>query len=152
MRIPDFYKDCSSRSPTGAINAHISSGEDAAWAEYLSEVGIRTEVIDALEARPGLRVGVILDIEVPETSRGAGHGRRLFLGALREFEENAVDAVILLADMQVENAFDLVDWYERHGLQRVDRDALAPCMMKAEQELIGRIRQINGAAAEEPSP
>lgn len=150
---PNFFKaDYSLKNMHKSMEAYVCSKADRDWSDYLDEMGIRSEMVEAILEAPISRIGVLQDITIAEPSRGLGYGSSLLATALNGFEEEKADVVLLLADLEESNAFDLTEWYEKHGFARVDRDKSQPCMMIAPEELISQIRRINGFSIEENMP
>lgn len=141
------FIDCTIQRDHGAVEAYVCGRDDENWLNYLDEMGMRSAMIDAIAAAPVARVAVLRDIDVDEDARGKGLGTSLMNDIMAAFEQQGAEVVLIFADMQVTNEFDLVRWYRNWGFESVDRDELSPCMMIGPEGLIAEVRQINGLEA-----
>ncbi len=75
------------------------------------------------------RMGIIGGITVDEEDRGQGVGNHLLSSAINEAAEEGAEAMILFADTEEENEFDLVKWYEGYGFEKIVDTHVGPMML-----------------------
>ena len=143
-----MYIDLSKTYPDRRIEAFINARNGDEWFDYLDAMGVRSAVGDAIAEAPVKWIGVLQDLHVNDGFRGKKLGTVLFQNAVEAMENHGVEIMILFADMEEENEFDLTTWYSSFGFERVDNDKAAPMMVKAAPELIAALRSINGIDTE----
>lgn len=76
------------------------------------------------------RVAFLNNINVEEESQGKGVGRELLDGFVDEAAEHEAEAVYLVADSGEDQreGFNLVDWYERYGFDKIADTPSGPVM------------------------
>jgi len=138
------FHDCSQKTSFGSIEGYVCDLIDESWEDYLDEMGVRTEMIEAIRRAPLQRVAILRGLEINPDDRGEGHGHKMVSNLLDSFEDLGSNVTLLFADMEEINDFDLTRWYARYGFERVDNDTSAPCMMIAGPEILTEVRRING--------
>jgi ribosomal protein S18 acetylase RimI-like enzyme len=73
-------------------------------------------------------IGILKNINVNEEHRGQGHGADLFDRFMVECSHCAY--VVLIADTDESNDFDLIDWYKRQGFTIWGESGGMPVMVK----------------------
>lgn len=144
--------DCSFSDACASIEGYVCDLDDETWSDYLDDMGMRCQMIDAIAVAPCSKVGVIKNLNVEAVFRNEGHGTRLLADLLETFDWHGAEIMILFADMEEANEISLTEWYEGFDFVRVDRDEAAPCMMIATEDLIATIRDINGYEPEAQMP
>jgi GNAT superfamily N-acetyltransferase len=138
------FHDCSQKTAFGCIEGYVCDLIDESWEDYLNEMGVRTEMIEAIRRAPLQRVAVLRGLEINPDDRGEGHGHKMVSNLLDTFEDLGATITLLFADMEECNAFDLTRWYARYGFEHVDDDKSAPCMMIAGPEILAEVCKANG--------
>ncbi|MHA6346395.1 GNAT family N-acetyltransferase [Roseivivax sp. CAU 1761] len=146
------YIDCSIREAWGSADGFVCAHDEDAWRDYLADIGVGDDIFEPLESAMPARIAVFREMDVMEDSRGQGHGGDLVARMMRSFRDAKADVIVLFADLDAGNAFDLEAWYEKHGFQRVDTDKTAPCMMIGAPDLLAEIRRRTGLDVASPSP
>lgn len=75
-------------------------------------------------------IAVLKSVWVEEEEQGNGLGTELVESFLDEASDRGMDRIILIADTEDDNEFNLVEWYESFGFEKITSLKEFPLMMK----------------------
>lgn len=79
------------------------------------------------------RIGIIKNFHVDDNYRGKGLGNKLLSKAIEEAYNNDAESIILIADMDESNKFDIQEWYEKYGFKKITNTRAGPLMILDEE-------------------
>ena len=116
----------------GSLDGYVVDTDQPQLANYLSSQHAAPNIAEYLAQRFS-RIGIIKNMYINDDSRGQGLGKELFDGAIDAAYENGAEAILLVADTQEQNAFNLVDWYKNYGFDIIGDASGDPIMLLDEQ-------------------
>lgn len=118
-----YYKNILIEDETGSGTAegYVCHFKDENWRNYLESILLEEDVkkIEKMFAENNAqKIAVFKNMYVDEESRGDGIGTELVECFLEE--ANEADFIILEADIQESNLFNLVNWYQSYGFKKIE--------------------------------
>lgn len=109
-----MYRNVSIMNETeaGAIDGYVSDQISEQLAKRCERWGIDVSLVK----NKGIKKFAILDsLYVNENKRNLGIGTALLERFITDCQNEGVDVILLEADTEEDNAFDLVEWYKKFG-------------------------------------
>lgn len=112
----------------GSLEGYVTNTSGPQLQNYLEREGADQKLIEHIKQKFS-RIAIFKNMYVDEDMRGQGHGSELFSDAIDAAAANGAKAIILVADLDEENAIDLVRWYEGYGFEIIGKAGRNPLMM-----------------------
>jgi len=116
----------------GSLEGYVVDTNQVQLKNYLSSQHADQNIADQL-AKKFNRIGIIKNMYVNDDSRGQGFGKELFDKAIDAAYNNGAEAILLVADTQEQNIFDLVKWYQGYGFEIIGDAGGDPVMLLHEE-------------------
>lgn len=124
----ESYIDISFNSELGGVVAYVVDTEKINLYNWLEDHGYK-ELYSKLKTNYK-RVSIIKNIEVNGWSRGHGIGDNFLSEVITASELSGAEAIVLVADMDECNEFDLVRWYEDWDFEVCSKVGGNPLMIR----------------------
>jgi GNAT superfamily N-acetyltransferase len=118
----------------GSLEGYVVDTNMPNLSNYLSSQGADPTLAEKISQQFG-RIGVIRNMYVDDDRRGEGIGSELMSNAIDSAYDNDAEAIILVADTGESNEFDLVNWYNNYGFEKIGDASGDPIMLLAETKL-----------------
>jgi len=116
----------------GSLEGYVVDTNQVQLKNYLSSQHADQNIADQL-AKKFNRIGIIKNMYINDDSRGQGLGKDLFDNAIDAAYNDGAEAILLVADIQEQNKFNLVDWYKNYGFEIIGSAGGDPIMLLDEQ-------------------
>lgn len=132
MKIKHLLKESlisiSQENDGGSLEGYVVDTDQPQLKNYLSGHHVSTKLIVKLVTK-FKRIAIIKNLYVDEDYRNKGFGRDLLDHAIDSAYEADAEAILLIADTEEQNAFDLIQWYKNYGFEIIGHGDSNPIML-----------------------
>lgn len=116
----------------GSLDGYVVDTNTEQLENYLYSFSMKSGVISDIREKYD-RIAIIKNLHVDDDHRGIGLGNKLLSDAIDEAYDNGAEAIIIIADMEESNKFDIQRWYESFGFEKITNTDSGPLMILAEE-------------------
>lgn len=122
------YIDHYDSKDRGSLDGYVTDTSSEQLENYLFSFSMKSGVISNIKDKYK-RIAFIKNLHVDEKYRGSGIGNKLLSNAIDEAYDNGAEAILLIADMEESNDFDIQRWYEGFGFEKITNTSEGPLMI-----------------------
>lgn len=123
--------DISQYHNQGSVEGYVVDTKREQLGNFFASNGISKEVANKY-LHKFRNVAILKNMEVIQ--KGKGIGRKLFDQFIDQAYHEGADAIFLVADVSEKNDFDLIQWYERNGFEKIAKTSNSDYLMVLHEE------------------
>lgn len=123
--------DISQYHNQGSVEGYVVDTKREQLGNFFTSNGISKEVANKY-LHKFHTVAILKNMEVSQ--KGKGIGRKLLEQFIDQAYDEGVEAIFLVADVSEKNDFDLIQWYERNGFEKIAKTSNSDYLMVLHEE------------------
>lgn len=116
----------------GFLYGYVTDTDSERLANFLFDYIENTKIVSDIRKKYN-RIGIIKNFHVDDDHRGKGLGNKMLSKAIDKAYDNDAEAIILIADIDESNKFDIQKWYENYGFEKITNTSSGPLMILNEE-------------------
>lgn len=115
----------------GFLDGYVTDTDSERLSNFLLDYIENEKIVSNLRKKYNT-IGIIKNFHVDDNHRGKGIGNKLISKAIDQAYDNGAEAIILVADMEESNKFNIQEWYEQYGFEKITNTITGPLMILKE--------------------
>ena len=123
--------DISQYHNQGSVEGYVVDTKREQLGNFFTSNGISKQVANKY-LHKFHTIAILKNMQV--SRRGKGIGRKLLDQFIDQAYHEGADAIFLVADVSEKNDFDLIQWYERNGFEKIAKTSNSDYLMVLHEE------------------